>query len=129
MTALAPLRRPRLWLALWVGLLLLALLACVLPLPAPATAPRHLDKWQHACTHFVLALYAMNLFAAVHARQLALVGLALFGASIEAVQGLLPWRSAELADLVANLAGTALGGMAGWGRFGRLLQRIEQQSG
>ncbi|MCK7592908.1 VanZ family protein [Lysobacter sp. CAU 1642] len=49
------------------------------------------------------------MFRRPRARALAVLWLLCFGALVEATQALLPWRSAEIGDLLANALGTTLG--------------------
>jgi VanZ family protein len=105
---LRPLRHPRLWLGLWLAGLLATLLAGVLPLRFDSGLA-HGDKLGHLLVHAALAAAAALLFASRRALAAAGAGLLLFGAAIELLQALLPWRSAEVADLLANGLGTALG--------------------
>lgn len=124
--ALRPLRRPRLWLWLWILALAAGLALCVLPLPAVAV-PRGFDKIEHALGYFVLGAYATNLFARGRALAFALLGLLAFGAMIEGIQALVPWRSAELMDWLANAVGVALGGVLAFTPLATLLQRFDQR--
>jgi VanZ family protein len=106
--ALREFRRPRLWLLLWIIALKLGLIVCLLPLPAIAV-PSGFDKIEHAVGYFLLAAYAVMLFARGRSLGFALLGLLAFGALVEALQALVPWRSAELMDWVANAIGVVLG--------------------
>ena len=102
-----PLRFFRLWQWLGVAGLILILILTLVPMPPMPLDVDYLDKWQHAVTFSLLMLYAGMLFPA-HCRWAAL-GLLLYGAKIELLQMLLPWRSAEWLDLFADLAGILLG--------------------
>lgn len=106
-----PLRWPRLWRTGFVLAQGILLLLSLLPLPSVQPPVEHWDKWGHVLAHLALAAIAVLVFRTPRGRWLALGWLVLFGVLIEALQGLLPWRSMEAADLLANLAGTALGGL------------------
>jgi VanZ family protein len=126
LSSLHAFRRPRLWLAGWIALLVATVVVCVVPLPSAIHAPAQFDKLEHALGYVVLALYAANLFAQARARRAAWLGLLLFGAAIEGLQALTPWRSADPLDLLANLGGIALGAALGTaGAMSRLLLRLD----
>lgn len=111
---------------LWwtLGVLLLALIAALslLPLRGPDLGVPVSDKFNHALAYTVLMLY----FGQLARRRLAVVaGLLAYGVAIEALQSLLPPRSAEFADLVANCVGMGLGALLLRGAPGRSLAAIE----
>ena len=74
----------------------------------------HLDKLAHGCEYL---LFAWLLVRAVRLGRLrereyllfAWLYATSYGALIELIQGLLPWRSADWLDGVANAVGAALG--------------------
>jgi VanZ family protein len=126
MNSLHAFHRPRLWFAGWIALLVATVMVCLVPLPGAIRPPGQLDKLEHALGYVLLALYAANLFARARARRAAWLGLVLLGAGIEGVQALIPWRSAEPLDLVANVGGIALGAALGAaGASSRLLLRLD----
>ena len=77
------------------------------------------DKWLHGITFAVLALWFSGQFARRAYWQIA-IGLAVFGGLTELVQRTLIYRSADPADMMANIAGIAAGlivafaGAGGW---------------
>jgi VanZ family protein len=125
---LRPRHRPRLWLGLGIVQLLLALVVCLVPLPPHLPSPvDHFDKIEHLLGYLGLTAYAVMLFATRRALAFAALGLLLFGAMIELLQGLLPWRSADAADLVANASGVALGLLVALTPLSRFLQRVDSR--
>ena len=106
----APLHHARLW---WVigGLMLLMIAALsLLPIRGPDLGLPQGDKWQHALAYLVLTLYFGQIVAAGWRSRFVLVlGLFGYGIAIELAQSFTPARQAELADLVANALGIALG--------------------
>jgi hypothetical protein len=119
-----PLRYRRVWHlagALVLGLVLIGTL-----LPAMGFWPDisfrsiiALDKWQHALTFLFLSVW----FSGQYARQAYWrigLGLVVFGGVIEIVQRSLSYRSADMADMLANIVGigiglaVALAGLGGW---------------
>lgn len=127
MSALRALHRPRLWLGVW-ALMIAAVVAGSL---APADDLPQIrfpgaDKLQHLLGYAVLSGYAAMLFASRGARAAAAAGLLLLGILIEGAQSALTAsRQADPADLLANLAGIALGQAIGVTRAAGLLQRID----
>lgn len=109
LASLQPLTAPRFWLALWWCAWGVVLVASLLPMPRMDLDVSHGDKWLHVIAHAVLAGYAWMLFRPGQDRRAAVVALVCLGLAIEGLQGLLPWRSADLLDLAANLLGTGLG--------------------
>ena len=74
----------------------------------------HLDKVAHLCEYL---LFAWLLVQAISANRLtereylwlAWIYATSYGLVIEVIQGLIPWRSADLGDAAANAVGAALG--------------------
>jgi len=119
-----PLRYPARWYSAGILLLLAVLGAALLPQFWPWNLGGigggiFNDKWAHLLTFAVLALW----FAGQYARQsywrIAL-GLLCFGVLIEICQSMLTYRTAEVADFVADVIGIVLGlviamlGVGGW---------------
>lgn len=127
MSALRALHRPRLWLGVWA--LMIAAVAAGSLAPAddlPQIRFPGADKLQHLLGYAVLSGYAAMLFASRGARGAAAAGLVLLGILIEGAQSALTAsRQADPADLLANLAGIALGQAIGATRAAGLLQRID----
>ena len=106
-----PLRYRRQWIA--VNALLIAVVTALTVVPAflmprQVTGLPGVDKWLHALTFAILALW----FTGQYARRsywLIAIGLAGYGALIEIGQSLIPYRSAEWGDLVADIVGIAAG--------------------
>jgi VanZ family protein len=126
-TGLREFRRPQRWLLLWIVALKLTLIVCLVPLPQVAEVPAGWDKLEHALGHAALAAYAMMLFAPGPARMVALAGLVAFGIGIEGLQALLPWRSADPLDVLANALGTGLGALVALTPAAAMLQAIDRR--
>jgi VanZ family protein len=117
------------------GVLLLALVLTLALLPSLWFWPRNLDdvlkfsdKWLHGVTFALLALW----FSGQYSRRVYwkfAAGLLVFGALIEVCQYFLPYRRAEMTDMIADICGIVCGiliamlGAGGWSmRFEQWLQ-------
>jgi VanZ family protein len=122
-------RHPHLWLGIWCTALAGTLVLCLIPLPDMDAPVMRWDKLHHALGHGLLAAWAAMLFEDRRALLLALFGLIGFGITIEGMQAMLPWRSAEVLDIVANALGVVLGGTIAATPLSRTLLHIEQAAG
>lgn len=107
--SLKPLRRPWLWAAVWIGLIALVV---ILSLIAPPTMelPSGSDKLEHLFAYFVLAAFAVQLFARWPALFGAGLGMVLLGIGLECVQGAMAMgRMLDRADALANTLGVIAG--------------------
>ena len=120
---------PWLWVVGWVALLVLVATGSLMPssgLPDVGFFPGA-DKLQHAAGYAVMSGYAVLLFATRRARLRAAVGLLAFGIAIELAQGAFTAdRTPELADVVANATGIAIGQLLARTRLAFLLQRLDR---
>lgn len=79
----------------------------------------HPDKVLHVLTFIVLALWFCGQYARSKYWVIA-TGLTIFGVLIEALQYMIPYRSAQTGDLMADIAGIVCGmviallGLGGW---------------
>ena len=121
-----PLQYVRRWQAAGLMLLLVVLAATLMPAvwffsdrQSFITWFVHVDKWLHAVTFVVLAIWFSGQYRPGAYWRIG-IGLILFGVLIEFCQRLVTYRSAELFDLVADAAGIAVGliiaaaGIGGW---------------
>jgi VanZ family protein len=79
-----------------------------MPNPFRSPVTDNSDKFLHALAFFTLAFLADMSFPSVKLFLRKLIFLLFFGIFIELVQVYLPWRSAEMMDLVADGAGMVL---------------------
>lgn len=106
---LKPLRRRRLWLALWAVAVLTVVVVCLIP-PPPIPLPENSDKGEHFLAYFILAGSAVQLFRRGRPLLWVGLGLVLMGIGIEFAQGALTSnRSADPMDAVANTIGVLVG--------------------
>lgn len=119
------LRWPRLWRALGAVLVLALVVVCLIPEPPDPVPMRQSDKLYHVAGYALLAGWSVQLFAppALWPRLLALLVL---GVALEGVQALLPWRSADVLDAVANAAGVGLGALLAATPLAHALQWFER---
>lgn len=109
-SALKPLRRPRLWLGLWWCAIAVVIAASLLPAFLLPDVPAGGDKLEHLGGYFLLAAAAVQLYAARRSLLRAGVGLVLLGVALECAQGLLTsTRQMDAWDALANSAGVLVG--------------------
>ena len=118
--------RPRLWLGAWLAMLLATLLVCLAPLPQAPVSLSNFDKLEHALGYALLAAYAAMLFATPRALGVAATVLVAYGVAIEGLQALLPWRSFDPLDALANGVGVLLGTLLWPTPLARTLQRFDR---
>lgn len=107
---LKPLRRPWVWLGLWLLAIAVVIGTCLMPGADLPPMPRNIDKIEHALAFFVLAAGAVQLFNPGRALLGAAAGLVLLGVGIEFAQAVLTVdRSADPLDALADSAGVLLG--------------------
>lgn len=117
-----------LWWSLGFALLALVTALSLLPIRGPDYDLPNSDKLNHALAYVVLMLYFGQLVGtAVRPRVVVTGALISFGIAIELLQSMLPPRTAELADLAANLTGMAIGWLLLPTALGRTLSAIEQR--
>lgn len=104
-----PLRRPRLWTALWVLAVLFVIVVCLIPRP-PIPVPENGDKVEHFLAYFILSGSAVQLFRQGRPLLWVGLGLVLMGIGIEFAQGALTRdRMADPMDALANTVGVLAG--------------------
>jgi VanZ family protein len=119
-----PLRYTRWWQIAGALVLLLVFAATIAPalVQWPRINVRTLfafDKWLHGLTFLILSLWFSGQYARRAYWRIG-VGLLVFGGFIELCQRSLTYRTADPADMLANMIGIALGlllataGLGGW---------------
>ena len=107
---LKPLRRPRLWLGLWIAALVATVVVSLLPVFLLPVVPPGGDKFEHLGGYALLAAAAVQLFAARRALWAAALGLVGLGVALEIAQGLFTaTRQMDAGDALANTLGVAIG--------------------
>ena len=109
MSASAAQPHRRLWLLLGWGMVFSVIVLSLVPLNVDLQEGR--DKVAHSLAYAGMVFWFSLLFGG-RARQLAIAAaFAMMGVGIEFLQGLTDYRTFEVADMVANAVGAALG----WG--------------
>lgn len=122
---LRELRRPRLWLGLWLGAIAAVIVLSLTP-PPPMAVPRGFDKLEHLSSYALLAYGAVLLFARRRAQLGAGLALVAMGIGLEFAQALLTQaRMADPADALANTTGVLLGLLLTFTPAARWLQRLD----
>lgn len=119
-----PLRHLWLWRSLGRALILGALAVALLPAPPGIGSVFQGDKLAHAAAFALLMLWYAQIYATPRDRWRCAAGLTTFGLAIELLQGLLPYRSADIWDLAADCLGVGLGLVLARTRLGDLLSRF-----
>ena len=107
------------WWTLTASYALVIAVVSVIPIPRPiGNAVGRFDKLMHLCEYLLLAwcvVQAARASGFPHAKTLVVAWLfpASFGLFLEGVQSLLPYRSAEGLDVLANAIGAGLGAWIG----------------
>ena len=100
---LKPLRRPRLWLALWWSGVAAVVVCSLVPAFLLPQVPEGGDKLEHFGAYALLAAAAVQLFTARQAVVRAGTGLVALGIALEIAQGLFTTtRQMDVHDALAN---------------------------
>ena len=107
-------RRIITWTTIAVGYIALMGILAVVPVDVPEISGVSLDKGAHVCEYWLLtwlAFRAARFMGIPRRAALRWIGITAigYGALLEGVQLLLPYRSAEWMDIAANAVGVALG--------------------
>lgn len=97
------------WLA--AGGLLIALICYLSLIPSPPSPMRfpHADKLEHLAAYAALMGWFCQIYHTPGERLRLALAFTALGAAVEILQGLSGYRTAEFADLLADMAGIALG--------------------
>lgn len=118
----------KLWWSLGVCLVALITALSLLPMGGPSLDIPSSDKINHAFAYVVMMLYFGQLVGDDLRRRLWVVALLIvYGAAIECLQSLTPARTAEWADLGADLVGIAIGWLLLRTVLGQTLVVIEER--
>jgi VanZ family protein len=125
MTAEPPLLR---WLPLWLatGWLLVASIIYLSLTPAPPSVdlPEG-DKLEHVLAYAVLMFWFAQMYYRTRSRLPFALGFVLLGIALEFLQAFTDTRQFEIADMIADAAGVALGWIIAPPRTGNVLWGLE----
>lgn len=128
MSWVKPLRRMRMWLALWCLGIVALVVVCLLPGPDLPRVPVN-DKLEHALAFALLASSAVQLFTRGRALATVAAGLLALGVGIEFAQALFTTtRAMELADVVADAIGIGAGMAVAWTPLRDALLHIDRRT-
>jgi len=120
----APWRHLRVWQAIGVVLIAAVVWESLTPHPIKVDFEQS-DKYGHAFVYFVLMLRHAQLYPTLRARAGWALGLVAMGVALEFLQRLTETRSFEIADMVADGIGVALGFLAAPPRTPNVLRRVD----
>jgi VanZ family protein len=116
------------WLPLWlaIGWLLVAVVVylSLTPTPPEIDVPKG-DKVGHVLAYAVLMFWFVQIYERTRSRVLFALGFVLLGIALEFLQGFTETRQFEIADMIADATGVALGWMAAPPRTHNLLAIVE----
>ncbi len=122
-----PLRYQRLWRAIGWTMLAIVTLAMAIPTPQVDVPVDYADKWVHVVALFILAAWTAQLHPPSPALWWRGIALIIYGIATEGMQALLPWRSADWTDVLANATGVVLGVATAATPLSKVLCRIERR--
>ena len=118
-------RRPRLWLALWMLMIVAVIVLSLIPKP-PIPDVLTIAKFDHFIAYLALAACAVQLYEVRRVQielALALIGL---GIALEFAQGYLTnYRDMSAYDALVDTVGVVLGFATAWTPLAKLLQLID----
>src|SRR3569623_3559744 len=124
----ADLSHLKLWRGIGRILILAMLVVSVLPMPRGIGAVPLGDKIGHALAFCGLVLFYAQIYPLQRDSWRCVLGALAFGALIEVVQSIVPYRSAEFLDLVADSVGALSGLALASTPLGTVLRRWDSRS-
>lgn len=117
-------RRP-LWLAIGWALMLLVIYLSLIPAP-PSIPGEEGDKIGHVLAYATLMMWFSQLYAGLPRRLLLALAFVALGIALEFVQRETGYRTFEIADMVADSVGVAVGWLVAPPRTPNALQLLER---
>jgi VanZ family protein len=121
----ADLKFRKLWLAIGWALVLLVIFLSLIPAP-PSIPLEQGDKLGHVVAYATVMLWFSQLYAGLPRRLLLATASVALGIALEFVQRETGYRSYEVADMVADSIGVALGWVIAPPRTANVLLRLEK---
>lgn len=125
--AIRHLRFKRLWLAVGLLLILGVSFGSVLSVPASVQSVMLHDKLTHLLVYAALMGWFSQIFRHDLTRLLLAVAIALLGVGMEYLQGMVPHRQFEVADMIANSSGVLLAWALAYTSIGNILPWVENR--
>ena len=122
------LRLAPLWLAIGAVMACAVVVASLVSLPASSPFALH-DKLVHLCVYAGLTGWFAQVFRHDATRLMLVLGFAALGIGVEYLQGLVPGRMFEVADMLANASGALLAWALSYTRVGDVLPAVERAFG
>jgi len=117
--------RPRLWIAVWIAMILGTIVLSLMPGP-PIPDVLAIGKFDHGFAYFCLAAMAVQLYAKRSDWLVAAAGLIALGIALEFAQGYLTtYRDMSAYDGMIDAVGVAIGIATAWTPFTDIVQRID----
>lgn len=117
-------RRP-LWLAIGWALILLVIYLSLIPAP-PSIPGEEGDKIGHVLAYATLMMWFLQLYAGLPRRLVLALAFVALGIALEFVQRDTGYRTFEIADMVADSVGVAVGWLAAPPRTRNALRLLER---
>jgi len=125
--AISHLRFKRLWVSIGLLLILGVFLGSVLSVPSAVQGFIYSDKLTHLVVYAALMGWFSQIYRHDLTRLMLAISIALLGVGMEYLQGMVPQRQFEFADMVANSSGVLLAWALAYTSVGNLLPWIESR--
>jgi len=118
-------RRPRLWIGMWILMILGVIVLSLMPGP-PIPDVLTVGKFDHGFAYFCLAAMAVQLYAKRNDWLVAAAAMTALGIALEFAQGYLTnYRDMSAYDGMIDAVGVAIGLATAWTPLTNILQRID----
>ena len=117
-------RARKLWLVFGWLLILLVIYLSLAPIAIEVPVEEG-DKLGHVAAYAALMFWFANLYESSNRRSMLAIGFVALGVALEFAQGWTGYRNFEVADMVANALGVAVGWVLAPPRLPNILRRIE----
>jgi len=125
MVSLRGFRRPRMWFALWVLMIVAVIVLSLMPGP-PIPLMLTIGKVDHLIAYLALTVFAVQLYATRRAQLVAALAMVALGIAMELAQGYLTtYRDMSAYDALVDTVGVAIGFATAWTPLATLLLRFD----
>lgn len=126
MLSMEHLQYKRAWLAMGGLMLSIVFAVSINTLPSILVAIMMHDKIAHALAYAMLMVWFSQIFRHDVTRMLLVIGLTLFGLGMEFIQGFVPGRQLDYADMVANTVGITCSWAFSYTWVGNIFVKVEE---